>query len=448
MKQTTLRRDLGPISGYATIIGILVGAGIFRVTGEAGGIAGSGVPFAYLLFAPIVLSTALAYSVFSSTPLGMRPGGAYIHISRTFGNYYIGFVAMWMKLVAFVGAISFMSTSFGEYMNFFVPDQDPRVWAVIVLVLFYGVNIIGIRYYGLLQVGMLAVLLVSVCLLLVPGLFAVDLAFYDPLLPKGVSGVLAAMPMLFFSYAGFETLAQTAGETRNPRQILPLIFLKGVLASVVIFFLMSFVAFGVLPADVLAKSQAAMADASAQYLPDWGAGIVALGAMSAFLTSINGSILVPSRMFFVFSEDRLMPGFLSAVHPKWRTPHVSLIISALLCTGLIWTQSSQFLLNTGLIGIFIVYFLQSCALMFLPKANRELYASARLRPPAWAVVTVGGFSASCMVLFMASIIKSVYVWTLFWLAVGTILYLVGRYQGAREGFDYRARLEHDLHLTD
>jgi len=448
MEQTTLRRDLGPVSGYATIVGILVGAGIFRVTGEAGAVAGSGVPFAYLLFAPIVLSTALAYSVFSSTPLGMRPGGAYIHISRTFGNYYIGFVAMWMKLVAFVGAISFMSTSFGEYMNFFLSGQDPRVWAVIVLILFYGVNIIGIRYYGLLQIGMLAVLLVSVGLLIVPGLFAVDRSYYDPPLSKGVSGVLAAMPVLFFSYAGFETLSQTAGETKDPIKTLPPIFIRGVLASVVIFFLMSFVAFGVLPPDVLAVSKSAMADASAQYLPGWGSGIVALGAMSAFLTSINGSILVPSRMFFVFSEDRLMPGLLSAVHPQWRTPHVSLIISAILCIGLIWTQSSQFLLNTGLIGIFIVYFLQSCALMFLPKVNPELFASARFRPPAWAVMMAGGFSAICMLIFMLSIIKSVYLWTLFWLGVGTILYWIGRRQGAKEGFDYQERMVRDISLAE
>ncbi|SVB32424.1 uncharacterized protein METZ01_LOCUS185278, partial [marine metagenome] len=185
MSDSTLRRDLGSLSGYATIVGILVGAGIFRVTGEAGAVAGSSVPFAYLLFAPIVLATALAYSVFSSTPLGNRPGGAYLHISRTFGNYYIGFVAMWMKLVAFVGAISFMSTSFGEYMNFFIPGQDPRFWAVIVLLVFYGINIFGIKYYGRVQIGMLIVLMISIVLLVVPGLAAVDLSYYDPILPKG-----------------------------------------------------------------------------------------------------------------------------------------------------------------------------------------------------------------------------------------------------------------------
>ena len=448
MSDSTLRRDLGSLSGYATIVGILVGAGIFRVTGEAGAVEGSSVPFAYLLFAPIVLAPAFAYSVFSSTPLGNRPGGAYLHISRTFGNYYIGFVAMWMKLVAFVGAISFMSTSFGEYMNFFIPGQDPRFWAVIVLLVFYGINIFGIKYYGRVQIGMLIVLMISIVLLVVPGLAAVDLSYYDPILPKGWSGLLSAMPMLFFSYAGFETLAQTAGETKDATRTLPVIFVRGVLASVVIFFLMSFVAFGVLPAEVLAQSKSAMADAAAVYLPPWGAGIVALGGMSAFLTSINGSILVPSRMFFVFSEDRLMPGFLSAVHPKWRTPHVSLIISAAICIVLVWTQSSQFLLNTGLIGIFIVYFLQGVSLMVLPKVNRSLYESAQFKPPPLIVIGIGLFSAAVMLIFMTSILKAVFIWTILWLAVGSVLFFVGRRQGKAEGFDYNARLVRDFTIEN
>ena len=444
MSDSNLRRDLGPLSSYATIVGILVGAGIFRVTGEAGAIAGSSVPFAYLLFAPIVIATALAYSVFSSTPLGNRPGGAYLHISRTFGNYYVGFVAMWMKLVAFVGAISFMSTSFGEYMNFFIPGQDPRFWAIIVLLVFYGINIFGIKHYGRVQIGMLIVLIISILLLVVPGLAAVDLSYYNPILPKGWSGLLSAMPVLFFSYAGFETLAQTAGETKDATRTLPVIFVRGVLASVVIFFLMSFVAFGVLPANVLAQSQSAMADAAAVYLPPWGASIVALGAMSAFLTSINGSILVPSRMFFVFSEDRLMPGFLSVVHPKWRTPYVSLIISAAICIILIWTQSAQFLLNTGLIGIFIIYFLQGVALMMLPKVNRPLYESAQFKPSPLIVIGIGLFSAAVMLIFMIAILKAVFVWTILWLAVGSALFLVGRQQGRAAGFDYDAHLARDL----
>ena len=440
---TKLKRDLGKLSGYATIIGILVGAGIFRVTGEAGAVAGSAVPWAYLLFAPIVLCTAMAYSVFISTPLGMRPGGAYIHISRTFGNYYFGFIAMWMKFFAFFGAISFMAISLGDYMTFFIPDSDPRMWASITMVFFYGVNLVGIRHYGHIQTVLLFVLIFSILVLVIPGLFAVDLSFYNPILPKGFSGLLSAMPMLFFSYAGFETLAQAAGETKDPTGTLPMIFVKGVMAAVLIFFFMSFVAFGVLPAETLAQSQSAMADVADVYLPPWGSSVVAMGAMCAFLTSINGAILVPSRILFVFSEDRLLPPFLAAVHPKWRTPHVSLIISGIICTGLVWSKSAYFLLSIGLFGIFIIYIMQGLALVFLPTINKPLYDSAKFKPPVWVLYILGSVIVISMSFFLLQIIADVILWALVGVFIGTIVYLLGKKSGEKEGFDYTARMKQD-----
>jgi amino acid transporter len=440
---TKLKRDLGKLSGYATIIGILVGAGIFRVTGEAGAVAGSAVPWAYLLFAPIVLCTAMAYSVFISTPLGMRPGGAYIHISRTFGNYYFGFIAMWMKFFAFFGAISFMAISLGDYMTFFIPDSDPRMWASITMVFFYGVNLLGIRHYGHIQTVLLFVLIFSILVLVIPGLFAVDLSFYNPILPKGFSGLLSAMPMLFFSYAGFETLAQAAGETKDPTGTLPMIFVKGVMAAVLIFFFMSFVAFGVLPAETLAQSQSAMADVADVYLPPWGSSVVAMGAMCAFLTSINGAILVPSRILFVFSEDRLLPPFFAAVHPKWRTPHVSLIISGIICTGLVWSKSAYFLLSIGLFGIFIIYIMQGLALVFLPTKNKPLYDSAKFKPPVWVLYILGSVIVISMSFFLFQIIADVILWALVGVFIGTIVYLLGKKSGEKEGFDYTARMKQD-----
>ena len=444
----TLKRDLGKISGYATIIGILIGAGIFRVTGEAGAVAGSAVPFAYLLFTPIVLCTALTYSVFISTPLGMRPGGAYVHISRTFNNYYLGFIAVWMKLMAFVGAITFMASSFGDYMTFFIPDTDVKMWASGVLIFFFAIKIIGIRYYAQIQTGMLIILIGSILVLIIPGLFVVDLSNYDPLLPKGISGVLAAMPMLFFSYAGFESLAQAAGETKNPTKTLPMTFVKGVIAGAVIFFLMSFVAFGVLPAETLAQSKSAMADAAAQFLPSWGATIVAIGALSAFLTSINGAILVPSRTLFVFSEDHLFPKSLARIHPKWHTPYISLIVSGIICVLLIWTQTTSYLRNAGLIGIFGIYTLQGIALIALPHINKRLYQAAKVRFPIWALYIIGGIPAITMIIFTLNIIRDIYMFAIIGLFLGTVLYSWGRYRGRKEGFDYEARMEADYHLLE
>jgi len=333
-------------------------------------------------------------------------------------------------------------------MTFFIPGTDPRLWATITMVFFYGINLFGIRHYGHIQTAMLAVLIFSILVLVIPGLFAVDLSYYDPVLPKGFNGLLKAMPMLFFSYAGFETLAQVAGETKNPTKTLPMIFVKGVLASVFIFFFMAFVAFGVLPADTLAQSQSAMADASAVYLPPWGSGVVAIGAMSAFLTSINGSILVPSRMLFVFSEDRLLPTFLAAVHPKWRTPHVSLIISGIICTGLVWSKSAYFLMSTGLIGIFIIYIIQGLALIAMPTINKPLYESAGFKPPVWALYLLGGITVLSMGFFMAQIIADVFLWTLGGVFLGTLVYFLGRSAGKKEGFDYEACMAKDFQLVE
>ena len=135
-----LKRDLGNIQSYATLIGVLIGSGIFVVIGQAGSVAGPSVPLAYLAMAPILLCTALAYMVYLSTPLGDRPGGAYIHISRTFNSLYPGFIAIWLKLVAFMGAMGVLSLSFGEYLTFFIPQANPVVVASLLMIFFYITN--------------------------------------------------------------------------------------------------------------------------------------------------------------------------------------------------------------------------------------------------------------------------------------------------------------------
>ena len=117
-----LRRDLGRLESYATLIGGLIGSGIFVVIGQAGGLAGPSVPLAYVALFPVVMATAMAYMVFMSTPLGERPGGAYVHISRTFGRFFPGFIAVWLQLVAYSGALGVLSLSLGEYMLFFFPN--------------------------------------------------------------------------------------------------------------------------------------------------------------------------------------------------------------------------------------------------------------------------------------------------------------------------------------
>ena len=96
MKRAALRRDLGTLEAYATLVGILIGAGIFKVTGQAWALTGPSVILDYVVLAPAILATSVGYAVFLSTPLGREPGGEYTHISRTFGGYGIAFLGAWV----------------------------------------------------------------------------------------------------------------------------------------------------------------------------------------------------------------------------------------------------------------------------------------------------------------------------------------------------------------
>ena len=123
---------------------------------------------------------------------------------------------------------------------------------------------------------MCALLGLSLIVLIVPGLFAIHTANYQPFITHGGSGFAASLVPLFFSYAGFESLAQTAGEVKDSTQKLPKVFFKGICAAAAIFILMSVVAFGVLPGERLQASNAPMAEVAGVYLPA-GAALFSAG---------------------------------------------------------------------------------------------------------------------------------------------------------------------------
>src|SRR5204863_9757482 len=100
---SALRRDLGTLESYAALLGSLIGAGIFKVASDAWVLTGPSVILAYIVLAPAILATSVAYSVFLSTPLGREPGGEYTHLSRTFGGYGVAFIGAWLKIISYIG---------------------------------------------------------------------------------------------------------------------------------------------------------------------------------------------------------------------------------------------------------------------------------------------------------------------------------------------------------
>ena len=296
-----LRRDLGTLESYATLVGILIGAGIFRVTTEAWALTGSSVILGYLVLAPAVLATSVPYAVFLSTPLGTSPGGEYTHLTRTLGGSRLAFVGAWLKIISYLGALAYLSNAFADYVVQLWPARlhgDPTRLGVAVasLTFFYAIHAFGVRWFGRIQVAMCALLGLSLAVLILPGLFAIRLSNYAPVFTGGFGGFAAALPPLFFAYAGFESLAQTAGEVQESRRRLPRIFWRGILATTLVFALMSIVTFGVLPGERLRGSTAPMADVARVYLPANAVWIITLGALMAIATSLNATMLVPSRL--------------------------------------------------------------------------------------------------------------------------------------------------------
>ena len=377
-----LRRDLGVIESYAALLGILIGAGIFKVTGVAWELTGPSVILGYLVLAPAILATSVAYSVFVSTPLGREPGGEYAHISRTFGGYGLAFVGVWLKIISYIGALAYLSVAFGDYLNELIHRKgSPLPLAIASLVFFYAIHVAGVRWFGRIQVWMCMLLGLSLIVLIVPGLFAIHFANYRPFITHGVGGFAASLPPLFFAYAGFESLAQTAGEVRDSTHRLPRIFLKGITATTVIYFLMSVVAFGVLPGAELRRAAAPMTAVASRYLPVGAAWFVTLGAVMALSTSVNATMLVPSRVAIMLAEDRLAPRVLGSISPRTGTPVVGLTITLLVALALLISGRVSLALNIAVFALVVLYFLHSLALLLLPRANPELYRSATLRLP-------------------------------------------------------------------
>jgi len=381
-----LRRDLGTVESYAALIGILIGAGIFKVTSQAWSLTGPSVILGYAVLMPAILATSIPYAAFISTSLGKEPGGEYLHMSRTFDGYAIAYVGAWLKIIAYIGAGAYLASALADYIielsgRRISGEFAHQALAVGSLLFFYLIHIVGVRWFGRIQVAMCALLGISIVILVVPGLFAIHPANYSPFITHGAEGFALSLAPIFFSYAGFESLAQTAGETKDSTRRLPMVFLKGVTATALIFIAMSAVAFGVLPGARLGASSAPMSEVASVYLP-WGAAvIVKLGAIMAITTSLNPTLIVPSRLALIFVEDRLAPRWLGFVSSKTGTPIVSLTLNLAACMVLLISKQLSLALNIAVFALVLLYCLHSVAFLLLPRWNPKLYGEISLTLP-------------------------------------------------------------------
>jgi amino acid transporter len=381
-----LRRDLGTLESYAAVIGILIGAGIFQVTSVAWEITGPSVILGYLVLTPAILTTAVPYAAYLSTPLGREPGGEYLNISRTLGGFRLAYVGAWLKIISYIGAGAFLANAFAGYVialsgGRINADRFQLPLALAALGLFYLIHVMGIRWFGRMQVIMSALKCLALLVLIVPGLFVLRSENYTPFFTHGWSGFGASLLPLFFAYAGFESIAQTAGEVKDSTRRLPGILVKGITITALFYVFTSIVSFGVLPGQQLKATSAPMAEVASLYLPSGAAIFVTIGAIAAIMTALNGTLFVPSRLGIMFVKDNLAPQWLGFINPKTATPIRGLTLTLICCALLLISGQLALALNVAVFALVVLYFIHSLVFLFLPRLNPGLANEIQVNLP-------------------------------------------------------------------
>jgi amino acid transporter len=312
----------------------VIGSGIFVLPATVFGIAGAASPWAYIvaavLTALVVACFAEAGSVFEET------GGPYLYARAAFGDR-VGFLVGWMFLLTRLAAAAAIANAFADslgYLDLRLAQGATRV-AVITLALaaLAGLNVVGVRR-GSWTVNVLTVAkLVPLALFVGVGLFHVEAARVSFATVPGADPLRQAALLLVFAFGGFENASVPTEECRDPRRHLPVALLVTIALTAVLYVLIQIVAQGTLPG--LASSRTPLASAAAAFLGRPGALLLTIGAALSTLGSTSALALVGPRILFALARHGRLPAALAEVHPRYRTPHLAVMVFA----GLTWAAA-------------------------------------------------------------------------------------------------------------
>lgn len=311
----------------AIAINGVIGSGIFVLPATVASLLGPASPIAYvvaaLLIALIVACFAEAGSMFEQT------GGPYLYAREAFGSF-VGLEVGWMFLLSRLAATSAIATACTAYLGYFWAPLGFGVGRAIALTaLLWGLawlNLVGIRY-GSWTVNVLTIAKIVPLLLFVGiGLFFVDSTRYQIVTLPDTEPLQQASLALIFAFGGFENASVPTEEVKNPTRNLPIALIASIAVTAVLYILIQIVAQGTLPD--LAKDATPLASSARVFLGPAGAALITVGAVLSTTGSDSAVILVGPRILYALAESGQLPRALARVHPRYRTPHIAVIVFA------------------------------------------------------------------------------------------------------------------------
>jgi basic amino acid/polyamine antiporter, APA family len=367
--ERSLVRALGTWGLAASIVNITVGGGIFRLPAAAAGALGPAAPLAYLLcalaMALIVLCFAEAGSRVSLT------GGLYAYIEVAFGPL-VGFltgVMLWAGITAATAAVaSFFADSLVALVPSLANGPGRVVALVVVLIGLAALNIAGVKGANRFNAVMTVAKLLPLLLLIVLGLGAVRHENLVWTSTPAARDVARASTVLIFAFLGVESALVPSGEVHDSARTVPRAIFLAMLGITALYLLVQLVTQGVLGAS-LAGQKTPVAEAAAAILGAPGRMLILVGMTVSMFGYVSGMTLAVPRMLFAFARDGFLPAPLAAVHARFKTPYVAILVQTLIVIVLDVRGSFESLAIIANGSILLVYAACCVAVMQLRRMD-------------------------------------------------------------------------------
>jgi basic amino acid/polyamine antiporter, APA family len=387
-----LVRAIGRWSLVALVVNSIIGSGIFGLPSAVAGLIGNYSPYAVLAAGAGMTIIIGCFAEVASR--FQQAGGPYLYARVAFGRL-MGIQTAWMLWLGQVAAPAANANLFVIYLGEFFPhakDPLPRALILTALVGFLTfINIRGVRAGTQVSNLFTAAKLVPLFAVIVFGLFVLHnhhwtIATTAAAAPTN-SQWLKAVLLLVFAYGGFETALAPMSEAKDPRRDAPFALFAALLACTVIYALIQWVVIGVLPDAV--HSQRPLADVARLAVGPIGAALVAVGALISFYGYLSAKILAMPRVPFALAEQGDFPQLFAAIHPRFHTPYVSILVFGAMVWGL--ALFGDFKWNVTLSAVArLLYYGVSCAALPVLRRKQPEGASAMFLLPAGNFLAVVG----------------------------------------------------------
>lgn len=439
-----LKRSLNALDVTVLGIGCIIGTGIFVLTGVATAkFAGPSIIFSFLISGFACIFAALCYAELAS--LIPVSGSAYTYSYISMGELVAWIIGWDLVLEYAVGAIA-VAIGWSGYFNEIMsglgiafpgslmgsPFEGGggvfNVPAFLIVILITALLVVGTKESATFNNIITFVLIIVLIFFVVAGAFYVDLDLFSNFFPYGFGGMMTGAALVFFAYVGFDAISTVAEETKNPQRNLPLGILGSLGVCMVLYIAVALVLVGLAPYDLLAVP-APLAFALSRHGLSWASVILSIGAVAAIFSTLVALLIAQPRIFFSLSRDGLLPAVFSKVHPRFKTPYVTTIITGVTVAVLAGLLPIQTVAELSNIGTLFAFVLVCGGVIILRKTRKDLKRPFKVPlVPLFPLIGAG-----LCVAMMVSLPLITWFRFIGWLGIGLLIYSYYGYYHSRVG---------------